>query len=174
MIKSALLAVCKANTARSRNIRRARFVVLSASRTRTVPGRQEAPESTNKSRWFSGYPGVPGTAEEKRRGKGLGRACRISWVHCHRKTGLWERVAHLRGVRLECKAIWGLMVQTPFRISFHSKPLAHPAFMAHRPQLCPPRWRRRSPYTSVGRPKYKAMGNATFSGLVLSAMRCAV
>ena len=33
----------------------------------TVPGRQEAPESTNKSRWFSGCPGVPRTVGKRGR-----------------------------------------------------------------------------------------------------------
>ena len=43
--------------------------------------------------------------------------------------------------------------------------------MACQIRLRPHLWIRRSPYTSVGRPKYKAMGNATFSGRVLSARR---
>lgn len=105
----------------------------------TVPGRPEGQKITKQIRWFSGHSGVPGTVGKMGRGKGLGRACRISWVHCHRKTERREQVAHLRGVRLECKAIWGLVVQTPLRISFRLKPLARPVFTAHRPPLCPRR-----------------------------------
>ena len=43
----------------------------------TVPGRQEAPESTNKSRWFSGCPGVPGTARVREAESTTSRARRI-------------------------------------------------------------------------------------------------
>ena len=46
MVKSALLPVCKTDTTRSGNIRRARLVVLSTSLARTVPGRQSSFDNT--------------------------------------------------------------------------------------------------------------------------------
>lgn len=47
--------------------------ILSRSSTPAVPGRQEAPESANKSRRFSGCPGLPGTVGRLGRLGGMSR-----------------------------------------------------------------------------------------------------
>ena len=78
-----------------------------------------------------------------------------------------EHYILMQDIRCRCSARLGLHHLCPYCLTLPARANS----MARRLRLCPPRWRRRSPYTSVGRPKYKAMGNATFSGRVLSAKR---
>ena len=55
-------------------------------------------------------------------------------------------------------------------IPFSMRP-AHRLFMAHRLWLCQPRRKLLLRYTWAGLPRYRAVGNETFSGRVLSAVR---
>ena len=139
MVKRALLPVCKTDTTRSGNIRRARLVITTSPCSRAVPGRQEVPENTNKSRWFSGCPGVPGTARERRQGGSMRLACPRFGGRLNRFWRVIPRFpAHyilMQDIRYRCSAHLGLHHSCPYCLTLPARARS----MAHRLRLCPRR-----------------------------------
>ena len=116
-------------------------------------------------------PGVPGTVQEQGRGDSMRLACQRFGGRLNRFWRVIPRFpAHyilMQDIRCRCSARLGLHHLCPYCLTLPARANS----MARRLLLCPPRWRRRSPYIWAVLPRYRAMGSATFSGLVLSAMR---